>query len=155
MDNDYNNIRLYDGITDCLIHYVHPRYDKHLIEGRALALMASGKLALVPAHVQKGDVVFTSITSTSYIYVTFLLRPNSEIRNSSLYSVANEEIISALKDTKDGPWHWGQGLKEQGLSELSSDDDSIFHCTLVGDCLIEAMELEGRHLPESKIFAIQ
>jgi hypothetical protein len=135
--------------ADFLILYFSPGFNKAIVDGRALARLSSGRLALVPACVRDGDVVVRLPTAAHskvmYPYrPSFVVRPNEENRNSIPLSVHKETIISALEimEKEDR-----SNLKsEHILKEISSDyvqtlgldfndDDSFVYCTFVGECL--------------------
>ncbi|KAN0108640.1 Heterokaryon incompatibility protein (HET) domain containing protein [Hyaloscypha variabilis] len=134
----YEQYRLSHGVFSCtidfLMHYFYPGCDKDFIEGRALARMESGKLALIPGHARVGDVAFRlrpEATENAY----FLVRPTIEVRNSNPDLVFNEEALFKLKDAKHTGWSWSRTL--QWLTDVTSDEYIFLPCKFLGDCWLD------------------
>lgn len=93
----------------------------------ALARMATGNLAIVPASVQIGDFIFCSrfklrsgLETTAYVREPFLLRPTAETWRPGVHEMIYERLGT-----------------NQYVNTPGQELAPIVHCTLLGGCFVE------------------
>jgi len=82
---------------DYLVGYFVPGFDKNLVNGRCVALLASGRQALVPASVQKGDLIIVLHLTGEHKRGPYIARQRDDLQGSTHSSVIKENFLSTVK----------------------------------------------------------
>jgi hypothetical protein len=154
-NKDYTNYHESHQVVDHLMWYFSPGFNKAFFDGRALARLASGRLAIVPVGVQENDIVFrlpgfskfgpgiaiNAFGLTEELCPYLVTRPLKVSQNERA-PVTKESIGHAL-DVLD---HSVVGRYCQGLKP---DTDDFLRCTLIGECVVDNPNMQTQFLPTS------
>jgi hypothetical protein len=145
-------------VIDYFIWYFSGSFDQLLVDGRVLARLASGRLALAPRSAREGDLVlrlpgaeYTPVSARYYGPSLLIRQAITDINESN--SKLRAKIKSALA-TMDGyfkdrwEWYTRQRLRSQKKSgqwavhtfglDFEGEDDVFLSCMLVGECVMDA-----------------
>jgi len=156
-------------VVDYLIAYFSTDFDKFLVDGRALARLASGRLALVPCDAREGDLILRlpgaekgpHVFSYAEYGPWFVIRgtgtrihtdmPELEQKIKSALAVLDEksrkrwEFFSGRRfplEIESGVWK----PETFGLVREGKEDDFL-SCGLVGECVVDTDRLPPRNCP--------
>lgn len=116
------------NILTLLAYALWVEADINYVEGKALARMASGRLALVPAYTRPGDIIAPLDDGT---LTCFLFRPLQEIPDITTINARIHNIFTNYI------WRYarGQYINEKQIFVESAHSK---HVTLLGECFVDS-----------------
>jgi hypothetical protein len=133
--------KLFTSVPFYLILALHGGINTNYLDGRVLARMASGVLALVPGSTQKGDIAGL-IFEDQHLKTDFIFRPVQIVAERTGVDAEILKSIDALLLDRD---KWNDILPSDEKIEV--EDWPIVHCEFIGHCFLDVHKWHGASEP--------